>query len=96
MNLNIQSIHFDADTKLLEFIQKKVNKLETFNDRIINGEVFLKLDKSETKENKITEIKVQIPGSTLFSKETCKSFEEGTDLAVESLRRQLAKAKARK
>ena len=95
MKLQMHSIHFDADRKLLNFIQKKTSKLDTFFDRIIDGEVFMKLDKNGNNENKIVEIKINIPGSQLFAKEQCKSFEEATDVAVEALKRQLKKYKAR-
>ena len=91
MEVTIQSIHFDADAKLLEFIEKKVEKLAAVNNKIISGEVYLKVDNAEARENKLTEIKLHVPGNTIFSKEKCKTFEEGTDLAVQSLRRQLRK-----
>lgn len=93
MRLQMQSIHFDADQKLLDFIQRKADKLETFYGRIVDGEVFLRLDKNDQKENKIIEIKVNVPGNQFFSKEQSSSFEEATDLAVEALRRQLKKYK---
>lgn len=93
MKLQIHSIRFDADQKLLDFIQKKVDKLETFYDRIVDAEAFLRLDKDQNRENKVVEIKLNIPGNTLFSKEQSASFEAATDEAVESLRRQLKKHK---
>jgi putative sigma-54 modulation protein len=93
MEINIQSIHFDADIKLIDFIKKKLGKLETLNNKVINTEVFLKLENAVDNANKITEIKLHLPGKTLFAKEQCKTFEEATDLSVESLRRQLAKLK---
>jgi len=93
MRLQMHSIHFDADEKLLDFIQKKADKLDTFYDRIIDGEVFLKLDKDNQMENKLVEIKVNIPGTQLFAKERSKSFEAATDNAVEAVRRQLKKHK---
>lgn len=93
MKLKVQSIHFNADRKLLSFIQEKVDKLSHFYDNIINGEVFLKLDKSESTENKVAEIKLNIPGKILFAKEQCKTFEEATDLVIEALRRQINKHK---
>jgi putative sigma-54 modulation protein len=82
MQVQVQSIHFDADIKLIRFIEEKVNKLTTFHDRIIKGEVFLRLDKSDVNENKIAEVKLSIPGKELFAKKQCKSFEEATDFAV--------------
>lgn len=93
MKLQMHSIHFDADQKLLDFIQKRADKLETYYDRIVGGEVFLRLDKSVSKENKVVEIKLGIPGSTLFAKEQKASFEAAADSAVEALRRQIKKHK---
>jgi len=96
MKITVQSIRFNADRKLLDFIQKKVDKLETFYDHITSGEVYLKLENVEDEANKITEIKLMLPGSQIFSKEQCKTFEEATDLAVESLRKQIEKYKQKK
>src|ERR1700743_743037 len=96
MKITVQSIHFNADKGLLEFIQKKADKLDIFYDKIINGEVYLKLENVEDEANKITEIKIQLPGNLLFAKEQCKSFEEATDLAIESLRKQIDKHKRKK
>ncbi len=98
MRLQMHAIHFDADPKLLEFIQKKLEKLETFYDRITSGEVFLRLDKSESSKikDKIVEIKIKVPNAELFVKEKGKSFEEATDLAVEALKIQIKKYKAKR
>lgn len=93
MKLQMHSIHFDADQKLVDFIQKKANKLDTFYDRIIDGEVFMRLEKDDERENKLLEIKLNLPGSQLFAKEKSKSFEAAADEAVEALRRQLKKHK---
>lgn len=96
MKITVQSIRFNADKKLLDFIQKKADKLDTFYDRIISGEVYLKLENVEDEANKITEIKLLLPGSRIFAKEQCKTFEEATDLAVECLRKQIEKYKQKK
>ncbi|HYG39202.1 MAG TPA: ribosome-associated translation inhibitor RaiA [Cytophagales bacterium] len=93
MKLQMHSIHFDADKKLLDFVQKKISKLETFYDRIVDGQVILKLDKNEEKENKVVEIKLFLPGNMLFGKEQSKSFEAAADLLVESMKKQLTKHK---
>lgn len=95
MKLQMHSIHFDADVKLLNFIQKKTDKLHTFYDRIIDGEVIMRLEKNDV-ENKVVEIKVNLPGSQIFAKEHSKSFEAATDMAVEALRRQLKKFKEKR
>ena len=94
MKLQVHSIHFNADVKLIDFIQKKVDKLETFYDRMVDGEVFLRLN-NEGIENKTVEIKLKVPGNQLFAKEQAKSFEEATDLATEALRAQLKKFKTK-
>src|ERR1700749_3063224 len=96
MNIQVQSIRFNADQKLLDFIQKKANKLDTFFDRIVSGEVYLRLENVEDESNKVTEIKLTLPGTQLFAKCQCKSFEEATDLAVECLRKQIEKHKQKK
>jgi putative sigma-54 modulation protein len=93
MQIQVQSIHFDADVKLISFIEEKLSKLTTFHDRIISSQVFLRLDKSDVNENKIAEIKLSVPGKELFASKQCKTFEEATDTAVEALRRQIGKQK---
>lgn len=93
MKLQIHSVHFDADQKLIDFIQKKVDKLETFYDRIIEGEVYLRLINDDSNENKVVEIKLFLPGTSLFAKEQARSFEAGTDMTVEALRRQIKRTK---
>ncbi len=93
MKLQIQSIKFDADQKLLDFVDRKTNKLHTFYDKITGGDVFMRLDQGEKVDNKVIEIKLSIPGTTIFAKENAKSFEAATDLAVEALKVQLKKYK---
>ena len=92
MKIQVHSIHFDADQKLIDFVQKKLDKLETFYDRVVDGEVFLRLN-NEGVENKTVEIKLNVPGQQLFAKEQAKTFEEATDEATEALRRQIRKFK---
>lgn len=96
MEIRKQAINFDADAKLLDFIDKKLGKLETFYDNIVSTDVFLKLEKTGQVQDKIAEIKMHVPGSTLIAKETSKSFEESVDLSTSSLRRQLIKYKEQK
>jgi putative sigma-54 modulation protein len=93
MDIKIHSVRFDADSKLIDFVKSKVSKLIQFNDGLIAAEVYLRLDNSQDMENKITEIKIDIPGNSLFAKKQSKTFEEATDLAVDALRRQVKKQK---
>ena len=93
MDIQVNSVHFTADKKLVDFVNEKVGKLALFFDNIIASEVYLRLDKSQDGENKIAEVKILIPGKELFAKKQCKSFEEAADLAVEALRKQVHKHK---
>ena len=93
MNIQIHSIHFDADKKLIDLINKKVTKLNQFFDAIIGSEVYLKIDKASTSENKVVEIKLNVPGNDLFVKRQCETFEEATDECTDALRQQLKKRK---
>ncbi len=93
MKLQIQSIHFDADIKLTSFIEKKLEKLDTFYDRIQSGEVSLKIQNDDERGNKIVNIKLLIPGGDIFVQEQAATFEEATDNAYEILKRQLSKKK---
>jgi putative sigma-54 modulation protein len=93
MEIDVQAIHFTADGKLVDFIKKKLEKLTQFHHKILDTHVYLKIDRAEEHNNKITEVKLHIPNHILFAKEQCNSFEEAADLAIESLRRQLIKIK---
>ena len=95
MDIKIHSIRFDADIKLLTFIRGKLEKLNLFYEDIIGAEVFLRLVRSQDSENKVTEIRLVIPGAELFAKRKTRTFEESTDLAVEALRKQIIKHKTK-
>ena len=94
MKVQVHSIHFDADIKLIDFIQKKLDKLDTFYNRLVDGEVFLRLN-NEGIENKTVEIKLRVPGSMLFATEKARSFEPATDMATDAIRMQLNKFKTK-
>jgi putative sigma-54 modulation protein len=98
MRLQIHAVHFTADRSLLDFIQAKLNKLDTFHDRIISGEVFLKLDGSETNKvkEKVMEVRLLIPGKELFVKEHDKTFESATDRIMEVLKDKLVRCKQKR
>jgi putative sigma-54 modulation protein len=94
--IKIHSIHFDSDKKLENFIEAKVNKLIKLDSNIIGAEVFLRLEKSQDKDNKVSEIRLEVPGYDLFAKKQSHSFEAATDIAVDALRMQLKKYKGKK
>jgi putative sigma-54 modulation protein len=96
MNIQIHSVRFDADKKLIDFVHQKLVKLAQFGEDIVNAEVYLRLDRDMERENKISEIKVEISGSSLFAKKQSKSFEESTDEAIDALKKQITKYKQKK
>ncbi len=93
MNVQIHSVRFDADKKLIDFVHLKLGKLTQFGEDIVNAEVFLRLDKDQDRENKISEIKLELPGGPLFARKQSKSFEEATDDVIEALKKQITKHK---
>ena len=94
MNVNIQTVHFDADEKLVSYIEKKLSKLEQFHDRITKVDVYLKLDNIvHNIKDKVAEIKVHIPRHEFFVKQSSKSFEESFDTALDSVITQIKRKK---
>jgi len=93
MNITINAVRFDADIKLEKFITQRISKLNRYYDDIINAEVFLKLENTPDIENKIVELKVEIPGNDLFARKQAKSFEEATDSVLDAIKQQLLKHK---
>ena len=93
MKVFTQSVNFNADNQLIELVEDKVSALIKFHDKIVNAEVFLKVQNTSDKENKITEIKINIPGSELIVKRETKTFEVGVNAAVDNLKRQLKRSK---
>jgi len=93
MKVNTQSVNFNADPKLISFLHNRLDKLETFYDKVISSDVYLKVENTSAKENKIVEIKLNIPRDKYMVKKQCKSFEEAVDSACSSLERKLIKRK---
>lgn len=93
MKISVQSVNFNISRDLVNHIEKKVNNLEKFHDHIIGAEVFLKVQSTSEKENKIVDIKIDLPGIDVVAKKQAKTFEEAVSLAADSCRRQLVKRK---
>ncbi len=94
MNVNIQTVHFDADSKLISYIEKKITKLSQFHDGITKVDVYLKLDNVvHNIKDKIAEIKVIVPRHEFFVKHSCKSFEESFDEAMDAVITQIKRKK---
>lgn len=93
MQITVQSDGFTVDQKLVAFIEGKLNKLETFYDNIIDATVFLIVESAKDRENKLVEVKVNVPGNEFMVKKQSKSFEESADSCADALRRVLIKHK---
>ena len=93
MKVHTQSVNFHADQKLINFIQERMDTLDLFFDKIIKSNVYLKIENTSQKENKIFEVQLSIPGDVIVVKKVSKTFEEGLDTALHSLERQLKKRK---
>ncbi|MCK5781208.1 MAG: ribosome-associated translation inhibitor RaiA [Flavobacteriales bacterium] len=91
MKVKVQAVDFKVDQKLIDFVQKKMDKLDQFYDKIVDGGVSLKLGHKNEHSNKIAEVSVKVPGDVLVVKKQTKSFEESVDGCVESLKRMLRK-----
>ncbi len=95
MKVNITSVHFKTDQKLENFIEKKISKLSGMIEGVMGSEVTLKLDNSETRDNKVAEIRLLIKGYDLYAKKQSSTFEHATDTAVDALKKQVEKYKGR-
>lgn len=95
MNVKIQSVKFDADKKLIDFVNAKMSKLERFVEEAVGADVIMKVDKDHELGNKVVTIILNVPGNDLVAETRSKSFEESVDSAIDALRKQIAKYKER-
>jgi putative sigma-54 modulation protein len=95
MNIQIQSVKFTADKKLVDFVEEKVSKLERYVEDIVAAEVTLRLDKDPEHGNKVAVVQLNVTGDTLVAERQAKTFEEAVDLSVDALKKQLAKHKTK-
>ena len=95
MNVQIQSVKFDAGKQLIEFIEKKLAKLDRFAENAMGADVILKLDKENERGNKIAVVTLHIPGGDLRVEEQARTFEEAIDNSLDVMKRQIEKAKGR-
>ncbi len=93
MEIRIQAVKFTATEKLEAYINKKLQKMAKLSDDIVSIDVYLKVTKPETAQNKEVEIKVQAPNVEFFASKVSDTFEESTDLAVDAIDKQIVKHK---
>ena len=93
MKVDFHAVNFTVDRKLVDFVQERMTKLEKYYDKVVSSDVYLKVEKTSDKENKIVEMKIIVPGDDFLVKKQCKTFEEAVELAAESIERLLVKRK---
>ncbi|MCH5306392.1 MAG: HPF/RaiA family ribosome-associated protein [Rikenella sp.] len=95
MDIRIQAVKFDADQKLIDFVRRKVSKLDRMIDNSTGAEVTLKLDKDDEAGNKVAILRLAVPGNELVAERRSRSFEESVDLCVDAIKRQIERYKER-
>ncbi|MFI0490666.1 ribosome hibernation-promoting factor, HPF/YfiA family [Flavobacterium sp.] len=93
MKVNVHAVNFTVDGKLVGFVQERMDRLEKYYDKVVSSDVFLKVEKTSEKENKVAEIKIHVPGDEFIVKKQCKTFEEAVEQSAESIERLLIKRK---
>ena len=93
MNINFQSINYVADSKLIEFSEKRIHKITNFYNHIIDVYIFTKVENSSDRINKSVEMKIGIPGDDVIVKKVATSFEEAINSASDSVERILKRRK---
>jgi putative sigma-54 modulation protein len=91
MEVKIQSVKFDASKQLLEFVEKKMSRLERFESNSTGVDVVLKLDKDNEKGNKLALVTLHVPGNDIITEQRARTFEEAVDLALDVVKRQIEK-----
>ena len=95
MNVRIKAIHFEIADRLVNFINKKTERIGRRNPEIDTFDVNLNLIKPETALNKEVTIRVAIPqNGEIVASKTADTFEEAFDVAVEAVEKQLEKRAA--
>jgi len=96
MNVKIQSVKFDADRKLVDFIQGKMDKMDRFVENALNAVVTLRFDKDDEQGNKVAGVKIEVAGGELLAERRCKTFEEAVDLSLDAIKKQIDKYKEKR
>ena len=94
MKIDIQTLSFQANDKLLDFAEDKLNKLGQYSEQVMEAQMTLRIDRSGTRHNKFCQIRLVIPGYDLFASKQCQSFEEAILKACEALKQQMARWKS--
>ena len=70
MKVDVHAVNFTVDRKLVDFVQERMAKLEKYYDKVVSSDVYLKVEKTSDKENKIVEMKIIVPGDDFLVKKT--------------------------
>ena len=91
MEIKIKSLKFDADQKLVAFVEKKVSKLEKFYDGVETVEVILSL--LPDPDNKNAKIQIHVPGQDLVIEKNAKTFEDAVTECADAMKEKLTRFK---
>ena len=89
MKVVLNAVKFTPDEKLQNFVNDKVGKIERLLPEALQADVSLKVDKPETNNNKIAEIRLVVRGKDLFVTKQADSFEEAVMLSIDALKTQV-------
>ena len=95
MDIKIQSLKFDASKQLIEFIEKKLSRLERFAENPTGCDVVLRLEKDDEKGNNVALVTLHVPGGDILTEQKAHTFEEAIDMALDVVKRQIEKRKDR-
>lgn len=93
MKLTIQALGLTPHQPLEDYANKKLEKLDTFYDKILLCELTLKKENTTEKEDKTAEVRLHIPGDDIVVKKTCTTFEESIDQCADVAKRLIIKKK---
>ena len=92
--IKVKSLKFDADQKLLDFVEKKVGKVEKFFDNL--GDIDVTLSLSPEPDNKCVRLQTRFPGEDLVIERQAKTFEEAVTESVDLMKERIVRAKERR
>ncbi len=94
MEINIKSLKFDADQKLIAFVEKKVARLERFYEGLTEVNVTMTL--LHEPDNKDVKLQIHIPGEELIIQRNAKTFEDAVTECADAMKEKLTRAREKR
>lgn len=93
MKINLQTVGFTPNEHLVAYVNEKLNKLDTYYDQIIAADVYMKIDNNNSKDNKVLDVRLEVPGDDIVVSKKGQAYEECVDLAADTLKKLIIKRK---